>query len=103
MFLSRLYILICNAGVWVPDELNKKTTDNFEIHVGINHLGNFYLTRLLQERLKVIAASQSDEWYLAVISQWEPLIRAFFRRIRKIFTGSGSYSGCVKFLVGIYL
>jgi NAD(P)-dependent dehydrogenase (short-subunit alcohol dehydrogenase family) len=44
-----IHLLVNNAGVMINDY--KKTTEGFEIHVGINHLGHFLLTRLLQDRL----------------------------------------------------
>jgi hypothetical protein len=39
-------------------EQNRKTADNFEIHAGVNHLGHFYLTRLLLDRLEVTGFKQ---------------------------------------------
>ena len=50
---GRLDVLVCNAGVWVPMEQNRRNVDNLEIHAGVNHLGHFLLTRLLLERLEV--------------------------------------------------
>ena len=50
---GRLDVLVCNAGVWVPMEQNRRTVDNLEIHAGVNHLGHFLLPRLLLERLEV--------------------------------------------------
>ena len=50
---GRLDVLVCNAGVWVPMEQNRRTVDNLEIHAGVNHLGHFLLIRLLLERLEV--------------------------------------------------
>jgi len=40
-------VLVCNAGVWVPMEQNRKTENGFEIHAGVNHLGHFFLVQLL--------------------------------------------------------
>lgn len=44
---GQIDILVCNAGVWIPMNMGAKTEDNFEAHVGTNHLGHFLLTNLL--------------------------------------------------------
>jgi NAD(P)-dependent dehydrogenase (short-subunit alcohol dehydrogenase family) len=53
---DRLDILINNAGV-LPSPFSK-TEDNFEIHMGTNHLGHFALTGLLMPLLKKTKASR---------------------------------------------
>ena len=47
----QVHCLVLNAGVWVPMDQKMKTSQGFEIHAGVNHLGHFLLTNLLLERL----------------------------------------------------
>lgn len=44
--------VVCNAGVWVPMEQEKKTPDGLEVHFGVNHLAHFELTRSLKDHLQ---------------------------------------------------
>jgi NAD(P)-dependent dehydrogenase (short-subunit alcohol dehydrogenase family) len=46
-----LDVLINNAGVMVPSQL-QKTQDGFEMQMGVNHLGHFLFTNLLIDLLK---------------------------------------------------
>ena len=52
----RLNVLILNAGL-VLDHRNE-TEDGFETTFGVNHLGHFYLTSLLRERLEASAPAR---------------------------------------------
>ncbi|KAL1451859.1 hypothetical protein WDU94_006195 [Cyamophila willieti] len=47
-----IHVLINNAGVSVPIKQNLKTTEGYEIHFGVNHIGHFLLTNLLIERIQ---------------------------------------------------
>ena len=49
-------VLMNNAGLTVPER--RETKDGFELHVGVNHLGPFLLTRLLLPRLRASAPSR---------------------------------------------
>jgi len=70
-FLGRdlpLHILMLNAGImkspgaaYVGQEMRygfEKTQDGFEMHIGTNHVGHFYLTQLLTEKLRASAPSR---------------------------------------------
>jgi len=51
--LEKIDILINNAGVMMCPDL--KTEDGFEMQIGTNHFGHFYLTNLLMPLLKKAA------------------------------------------------
>ena len=53
-----IHCLVCNAGVWFPMEQAAKTSDGWEAHFGVNHLGHFLLTNLLLDTLASSAPSR---------------------------------------------
>jgi NAD(P)-dependent dehydrogenase (short-subunit alcohol dehydrogenase family) len=60
-----VHILVLNAGVMksvIPGMISRSlfemTADGFEYHIGVNHIGHFYLTQLLQDTLKKSAPSR---------------------------------------------
>ena len=63
-----LHILVLNAGImkspgqeFVGTEMRygfETTKDGFESHIGVNHIGHFYLTKLLSKKLKASAPSR---------------------------------------------
>ncbi|XP_045505546.1 retinol dehydrogenase 14-like [Colias croceus] len=55
---NKIDVLINNAGVVVPLDRDEKTKEGFEIHLGVNHLGHFYLTNLLVDLLKKASPSR---------------------------------------------
>ena len=52
----RLDLLVHNAGVW--PRTRRKTVDGFELTLGVNHLGPFFLTHLLRPMLERSAPSR---------------------------------------------
>lgn len=49
---ERLDLLFNNAGLFVPKDHGEKTSEGYEIHMGANGLGVYYLTQLLIPLLK---------------------------------------------------
>lgn len=77
-----LHLLVNNAGVAGQRGV---TTDGFELHFGVNHLGHFLLTTLLLERLRASAPARivhvaSGNHYKAPGIDWE-LVRQPTRSI----------------------
>lgn len=92
-FLERdepLHVLVNNAGVGGARGV---TSDGFEMHFGVNHLGHFALTMLLLERLKAngpgarIVNVSSDAHYGAKGIDFDAL-----RQRTRSFTGMREYS-----------
>ncbi|XP_023691731.1 retinol dehydrogenase 12 isoform X1 [Paramormyrops kingsleyae] len=61
--VNHLHILVNNAGVMMCPYM--KTTDGFEMQLGVNHLGHFLLTYLLIGLLKRSAPAR-----VVVVSSW---------------------------------
>ncbi|XP_025105636.1 retinol dehydrogenase 12-like [Pomacea canaliculata] len=53
---QHLHLLVNNAGVNMCPEA--KTSDNFELQLGVNYLGTFLLTELLLDKLRASAPSR---------------------------------------------
>ncbi|XP_044269838.1 retinol dehydrogenase 11-like isoform X2 [Tribolium madens] len=53
-----IHVLVNNAGIAYPKTEKHFTKDGFEIHFGVNHLGHFYLTNLLLDKLKKSTSSR---------------------------------------------
>ena len=67
--------VLLNAGIYMPPKY-ETTTDNFEIQFGVNHLGHFYLVKLLMPMLLknditriVVVASAAHSWAPNYLSQ----------------------------------
>lgn len=54
----QLHLLINNAGLASYKKELQKTAQDFERHMGVNHLGHFLLTNLLMDELKAGAPSR---------------------------------------------
>ena len=59
-----IYALVCNAGVWVPMEEERKTRDGYEIHFGVNHLGHFALIKSVVDHM----AKSKEECRIVLVS-----------------------------------
>jgi len=57
---EKIDVLICNAGVYYPMNLEKKTEDGYEIHFGVNHLGHAYLVKSLMDKLSSLQKEDID-------------------------------------------
>lgn len=56
--VEKIDILINNAGCLIPTSNRQKTTDGFEMHFGVNHLGHFLLTNTLLPLLEKAEAGR---------------------------------------------
>ncbi|GFH56258.1 hypothetical protein CTEN210_12734 [Chaetoceros tenuissimus] len=51
--VPKVNVLICNAGVWIPEDANtEKTKDGYEMHFGVNHLAHYLLATSLKPKLE---------------------------------------------------
>ena len=76
-FINRglpLHILVCNAGTFGgPFSL---TVDGMEKHFAVNHLGHFYLAKLLVDVMiaskpaRVVVVTSESHWYVCHWSLW---------------------------------
>jgi NAD(P)-dependent dehydrogenase (short-subunit alcohol dehydrogenase family) len=64
---QRLDIVILNAGIMAVPE--GKTEDGFEIQLGTNHIGHFYLTSQLLPLLRNTAKAHGDARVVAISSE----------------------------------
>ncbi|KAG7668276.1 hypothetical protein Ndes2526B_g01003 [Nannochloris sp. 'desiccata'] len=64
--VTQVNILVCNAAV-AACPLGK-TKQGFEHHIGVNHIGHFYLTQLLLPQLEASATSDSPSRVVVVAS-----------------------------------
>lgn len=64
--LSRLDLLILNAGVMACPLM--RTKEGFEMQIGVNHIGHFYLTSLLLPKLKASGTAESPSRVVSVSS-----------------------------------
>ena len=60
-----VYALVCNAGVWMPMEQEKKTEDGYEYHFGVNHLGHVALIKAVVDR---IMSKQKEDGRIVLVS-----------------------------------
>ncbi|KAH7368586.1 hypothetical protein B0T11DRAFT_350132 [Plectosphaerella cucumerina] len=61
---DKLHLLVCNAGILQFDE-NARTTEGFEMHLGVNHYAHFLLFMLLKD---TIIQSSTPEFNSRVIT-----------------------------------
>lgn len=63
---SSLHVLICNAGVLATPQ--EETVDGFDLQMGINHFGHFYLTQLLLPLLRSTSQQSTEKPRVIVVS-----------------------------------
>lgn len=72
---SRLDILMLNAGIMAGP--TGKTTDGFEIQMGTNHFGHFYLTKQLLPLLSKTAKEHGDVRVVSMTSEAQNMAPSF--------------------------
>jgi NAD(P)-dependent dehydrogenase (short-subunit alcohol dehydrogenase family) len=81
-----IHLLVNNAGVM--QTAHDLTSDGFEIHLGINHLGHFLLTNLLLDRLRASAPAR-----VVVVSSEAQHFASLSRELEDLNWQKKKYSG----------
>jgi len=81
-----IHLLVNNAGVM--QTAHERTSDGFELHLGINHLGHFLLTNLLLDRLRESAPAR-----VVVVSSEAQHFASLTRDLEDLNWDKNKYSG----------